>query len=100
MRCRVVNLRKAKFDVYIGRAGHGLDGYFGNPYSVKEYGESAIDLFQEYFEDRLSRDPEFRSRVMALSGKTLGCFCKPNACHGDIIVHWVNTHLPKQPTLF
>ena len=30
----VVNLRSSAFDVYIGRAGHGQDGRFGNPFVV------------------------------------------------------------------
>ena len=31
----VVNLFKNKYDVYIGRAGKGQDGYFGNPFPLK-----------------------------------------------------------------
>ena len=33
-RTLVVNLNHSKYDVYIGRAGHGLDGPFGNPCRV------------------------------------------------------------------
>jgi hypothetical protein len=25
-----------------------------------------------------------------LKGKILGCWCAPQACHGDILVEWVN----------
>ncbi len=32
---RVVNIRKKAYDVYIGRAGKGQDGYFGNPFRLK-----------------------------------------------------------------
>jgi hypothetical protein len=100
---RVVNLRKEPFDVYIGRAGHGQDGYFGNPYAVNHTcgrcGEfhdkplTTLFCFKAYFEERVATDPEFRARVLSLKGKTLGCFCKPKACHGDLIVEWLN----KQP---
>ena len=31
---RVVNIRKEAYDVYIGRAGKGQDGYFGNPFRL------------------------------------------------------------------
>ena len=86
----VVNLRLNSYDVYIGRAGHGLDGYFGNPYSVKNYGVRALPLFEEYFLKRVEEDKEFRRRVMQLKGKKLGCFCKPKNCHGDVIAKWLN----------
>ncbi len=28
--------------------------------------------------------------VLALKGKTLGCHCKPAACHGDVIAEYLN----------
>ena len=82
MSTQVVNLRHAAFDVYIGRAGHGHDGYFGNP------GKTVYD-FKTYFDQRIVTDPDYRTRIEDLRGKTLGCFCKPKPCHGDIIVSWL-----------
>ena len=88
---RVVNLRREPdFDVYIGRGGRGFDGTFGNPYTVKQHGRKAMDLFRAYFERRVAEDPDFRRDVLALKGKTLGCFCKPGPCHGDVIAAWVD----------
>lgn len=90
---RVVNIKTGiPYDVYIGRAGHGKDGYFGNPYrlQVGESRGSTIDKYTVYFLDRVDRDMEFRRRILELKGKTLGCFCKPAACHGDVIAHWVD----------
>lgn len=87
----VVNIRTHEYDVYIGREGHGHDGYWGNPYSVMHDGgrERAIALYREYFLKRLRIDPEFTKRVEQLRGKQLGCFCKPKACHGDVIVEFL-----------
>ena len=34
MQTVVVNIYKEQFDVYIGRAGRGQDGYFGNPFCM------------------------------------------------------------------
>ena len=31
----MVNIRKESCDVYIGRAGQGKDGYFGNPFRLE-----------------------------------------------------------------
>lgn len=101
---RVVNLHHGQpYDVYIGRAGHGKDGYFGNPYRVgftcKRCGEfhktaaSTLPCFEQYFLERLGIDAEFKARVRGLGGKTLGCFCFPNACHGMIIANWLNRPL-------
>ncbi len=87
----VVNIRTHKYDVYIGRAGHGHDGYFGNPFSATQDGgrERAIALYKEYFLKRLRVDSEFAAKIQFLKGKWLGCFCKPKACHGDVIVEYL-----------
>lgn len=92
MKTRVVNLRNESFDQYIGRAGRGHDGYFGNPFEIGKHGtrEQVIERYREYFEDRICRDEEFERRVHALAGKTLGCFCKPQSCHGDVIADYLN----------
>lgn len=89
---KVVNIKKNKYDVYIGRAGHNLDGYFGNPYRVGYDGNrlEVLELYRKYFYDRINNDIEFRERVYQLKGKTLGCFCKPEKCHGDIIADYLN----------
>lgn len=86
----VVNLRREPFDVYIGRAGKGQDGYFGNPFPVKVYGQAALTKFEEWFLFKLESDSEYRRRLLELRGRRLGCFCKPGPCHGDTIAAWVN----------
>lgn len=75
------------YDVYIGRAGHGEDGYFGNPFR----GLDAVPQFKSWFLNRVATDAVYRSRVLALMGKRLGCFCYPKQpCHGDVIARWVD----------
>ena len=88
----VVNIKKEHFDVYIGRAGRGEDGYLSNPFRIGQgtSREDAVKRFHGYFADRIERDSEFKRRVLALKGKKLGCFCKPKACHGDVIADWLN----------
>lgn len=76
------------YDVYIGRRGHGEDGYFGNPFSQFSR-VVAIEKFKVYFAKRIERDAEFRERVQALRGKRLGCFCAPLPCHGQVIVDYL-----------
>lgn len=98
MTTRVVNLRHAPYDVYIGRAGKGFDGYFGNPIrpgrcflcgGTHSFGGRTLDCYRRWFHQRLEQDAEFRRRVEELRGKILGCFCKPKPCHGDIIVSYL-----------
>ena len=92
MKTVVVNVYKDQVDAYIGRAGRGEDGYFGNPFRMgnRTSRENAVQKFQKYFTERIEKDSEFKRRVLALTGKRLGCFCKPNACHGDVIAVWLN----------
>jgi O-acetyl-ADP-ribose deacetylase (regulator of RNase III) len=96
----VANLYKSEYDVYIGRAGKGQDGYFGNPHPVgkpcpicgitHKKGDAA-KAYQETFDARIEVDPIFRRRIHALKGKVLGCFCKPGPCHGDVIANYLNS---------
>lgn len=90
MLTRVTNIYKdPDYDVYIGRPGKGQDGYFGNPFKGSNR-DQVIAQYKEYFYDRLKKDPEFRHNIRALKGKILGCFCKPKACHGDVIAEYLN----------
>jgi Domain of unknown function (DUF4326) len=52
--------------------------------------EDAVQKFQRYLIDRIEKDSEFKRRILALKAKRLGCFCKPKACHGDVIADWLN----------
>jgi len=92
-RTRVVNCRTEEFDVYIGRAGHGYDGEFGNPFRRHRDDPpgSTLDKFEAYFLKRIDEDPEFKERVIAMKGKRLGCFCPPRkTCHGYTYVRWLD----------
>lgn len=86
--CSVVNKYRDKYDVYIGRPS-----IFGNPFSVKEYGrEGCIARYKEYFYKRIKEDVKFKEAVLKLKDKTLGCFCKPLACHGDVIKEYLDNN--------
>jgi len=97
---KVVNLRNDLYDVYIGRGGKGQSGYFGNPIVRGKFCQacgkihldagSTLDCYKKYFYDRIEKDNQFKEEVLKLKGKTLGCFCKPNRCHGDTIKEWLD----------
>lgn len=90
----VVHCKKDKFDVYIGRPSK-----YGNTYShIKN--ASTLALYEadsredaiQYFERDLIEKPELIEAVQnELRGKILGCYCAPEACHGEVLVKYANT---------
>lgn len=80
---KVVHCKKEKYDVYVGRPSK-----WGNPYIIGRDGtrEECIRKFRNF----LVRSPELLEALPDLRGKTLGCFCKPSACHGDILMELAN----------
>lgn len=73
---------------YIGRGS-----YWGNPYSMYEDGEDREEVIRKYkydfdFEKFPNKD---KKEVYKLAGKRLGCFCKPEACHGDVLANFLNS---------
>ncbi|MCW8132652.1 MAG: DUF4326 domain-containing protein [Planctomycetota bacterium] len=77
--------------VYIGRARRGCAGYFGNPYRLRanQPRGATLEKFKAYMLDRIENDAEYARRVQELRGKILVCFCKPQACHGDVIAEYL-----------
>ena len=75
---KVVHCQKENYDIYIGRPSK-----WGNPFQLGKDGTRAevISKYKKYlYESGLINDiEEFR-------GKTLGCWCKPKACHGDVLI--------------
>jgi hypothetical protein len=99
-RTTVVNVNETdEWDVYIGRSDGrhmnntdiGDDGWLGNPYRLEEgYSRTeAVNRFEEDFHERIDADVKFRAAVEDLKGETLACHCKPKACHGDVIVRYL-----------
>lgn len=79
MPTKVVNVRTHKGEyTYIGRGSE-----FGNPFVIGVHG-SRGEVIEQY-RQWLLKQPDLLKRVKSLKGKTLGCFCKPRACHGDVL---------------
>lgn len=83
--------------VYIGRKGivfiNGArfpkeDSIWANPFRIvgTETRSDVIHKYEKYITERLDRDPTLVEKLLSLKGKTLGCWCKPEPCHGDILV--------------
>jgi len=83
---KVVHCKKEKYNIYIGRPS-----IFGNPFKIGKDGNrrEVIAKFGEYFFNRIMNDRKFHLAVLDLKGKILGCWCKPQDCHGDVIVAYL-----------
>lgn len=81
--CTVVNKYKEDYDIYIGRGSP-----WGNPYKIGEDGtrEEVIEKYRLYLWEQVKSGKITKEQLIALQSKRLGCFCKPQACHGDIII--------------
>ena len=94
MKTKVVHCKKEPYDIYIGRPGK-----WGNPFFIRlrsssggftdspnmgmgDSREEAINQYREW----IKTQPELLASLHELKGKVLGCWCKPQACHGDILV--------------
>lgn len=79
-------------NIYIGRAGVVfVDGKrfppvsspFANPFKIGKDGTRAevIDKYRQH----LFQCPHLLALLPTLRGKCLGCWCKPEQCHGDVL---------------
>lgn len=116
--CKVEYLRQEGYDnlkewcndaknAYVGRAGIVFvkDGekkerfpkqssVFCNPFKVGKDGtrDDVIQKYKSYIISRLESEPAVRAEFQTLKGKRLGCWCKPEACHADILVELMNQY--------
>ena len=85
--CEVIHVRDMRAgDVYIGRRNNRRnlpESIWHNPFVIGKDGarEEVLAKFEVYLRAR----PELRARLPELKGKRLACWCKPQACHGDIL---------------
>lgn len=61
---------------------------FANPFKIGKDGDrdTIIQKYETYLREKLSNNNDFKHDLLALKGKTLGCWCKPENCHGDVIL--------------
>ena len=78
MKTTVVHCRKSKHDVYIGRPSK-----WGNPFKLED-GQVREEVIEQY-RAWLLEQPELLVDLHELRGKVLGCWCKPQSCHGDVL---------------
>lgn len=86
---KIVNLRHDPYDLYIGRENktYGLqESKWHNPFRTVDYPlEDVLRLYEQHV-----RDSGLYDDLDELEGLTLGCWCKPQRCHGDVLIALYN----------
>lgn len=89
--------------IYIGRysAKHGLpQSKYHNPIRLKE-GEprgSTLEAYRQYLWKEIKAGRITVEELAALDGTDLVCYCKPQPCHGDILmaaIQWAKKEIDK-----
>lgn len=99
--------RDEPFDVRIDRATK-----WGNPFShehhvtakrqdviLVETREAAVERYSEHLWEQVQKGAVTKAELASLHGKTLGCWCAPLACHGDVLIRaaaWAYVELQNQ----
>jgi hypothetical protein len=90
--CPDFNPKANPSDVYIGRYYPGKPFFpasrWRNPFKVGQDGtrEGAIEKYRQY----ILQKPKLLAQIPDLKRKRLGCWCKPKACHGDLLAAWAD----------
>lgn len=82
---RVVHLKKEQYDVLIARPSK-----WGNPFAIGKDG-TRKEVIEKY-EQWIRSQPDLMNELLELDHKVLGCWCKPNACHGDVLVKLIEEY--------
>ena len=74
----VVHCKRSRYDVYISRGSQ-----WGNPFRIGVHGtrDQVIDRYERW----LLEQPHLIDALGELTDKTLGCWCAPYRCHGDVL---------------
>lgn len=110
--CRVVNVKVAHIrpkyqnlqewmqdtatNVYIGRSGVVFidkqrfpkrDSPWANPFQITKTTsrQQVLEQYETHLQQQLIENPILEENLLALDGKHLGCWCHPEACHGDVL---------------
>lgn len=86
----VVHCKKAAYDIYIGRGRcprTGKPGEWGNPFKLQpsEPRGATIERYRTWLWQQINAERITPEQLAELHGKTLACWCKPHACHGDVL---------------
>jgi hypothetical protein len=94
----IVNKNSENYDVYIGRPSK-----WGNPFTHIKDKETKAEYIVSSRSESIEKYREWITHgdgqyllddLHELKGKTLGCWCKPKSCHGDILMQLLQNRYP------
>jgi hypothetical protein len=95
-------------NVYIGRKGvvfveHNSNKFrfpkrasiWANPFKINKDTTrlGVLKKYEKFIREQIRNDPD-NYCIESLRGKTLGCWCYPKGCHGDILIKLLNEKPP------
>jgi hypothetical protein len=112
LRGLVVHCMKSPYEVYIGRGKDPetqVRSEWGNRFSHRESkfehvvyvesAEEAVACYKAELWEQIKRGELSLERLASLAGRTLGCWCAPSCCHGDVLARasiWAVEKLARQ----
>jgi hypothetical protein len=86
LKTTVVHCKKEPYDVYVGRPS-----IWGNPFIVGKHGsrDEVVTAYRNWIQGR----SDLLNLVHTLRGKSLGCWCAPLPCHGDVLAELADNGL-------
>lgn len=112
LRGLVVHCLKSPYQVYIGRGKDPFTdepGVLSNRYTHRaskfedviyvDTAEEAVACFKAELWERIQKGELSLERLASLAGMTLGCWCAPSCCHGDVLAGasiWAVEELARQ----
>lgn len=111
---KVVHCKRESYQVYIGRAGKNQKpSKYGNPFSHLEDSagvvrvatrEDAVESYRKWILGEITVPgliaPTIEEIRRDLAGKTLGCWCSPKSCHGDVLMDFANNPIYEPSSSF
>ncbi len=98
-------------NVYIGRKGIVFinkerypkeDSIWANPFKITSITnrQQVLQEYESYIRKKLDSDNTLIQKLLDLKDKNLGCWCKPEQCHGDVLVKLINEYDKSSDSLF
>ena len=63
---------------------------FKSVFTVKQRTD-ANEKYKKYITEKIEKE-SLKDKLLKLRGKTLGCWCKPYPCHGDVLIELIKDY--------